>query len=97
MARTLLSARTADSLLTRGRECPRYTNQSGDDQIQSAVLYSQAVRHASQYIRPSVQSRTSVCDWQKTQNFSHQHLASGCSHWAQTIRLRPGLDDMIEV
>ena len=62
-----------------------------------ANLYSQAVRQASQYSRPSVQRRTSSWDWHSTQNFSHQQRASDCSHWAQTMWLMPGLEDMIGV
>jgi hypothetical protein len=46
------------------------------------VLYSQAVRHGSQYIRPSSQMRISRTDWQRTQNFSHWQEFSGCSHCA---------------
>jgi len=69
----------------------------GREPVQFAGLYSQAVRHASQYIRPSTQRRTSSWDWQYTQNFSHAQLASDCSHWAQTIRLTLGLEDMVGV
>jgi hypothetical protein len=64
---------------------------------QFASLYSQAVRQASQYIKPSVQRRTSSTDWQSTQNFSHQQLASTRSHCAQTIWLVAGFEDMLQV
>lgn len=49
----------------------------------SEVLYSQAVRQASQYMRPSPQRRMSITAWQRQQNFSHSHEPSGWSHWAQ--------------
>lgn len=49
----------------------------------SEVLYSQAVRQGSQYIRPSEQMRTSKTPWQRQQNFSQSQLSSGFSHCAQ--------------
>jgi len=41
--------------------------------------------------------RTSSWDWQNAQYFSHPQPASGRSHWAQTIRLTLGLEDMVAV
>ena len=65
--------------------------------FQFATLYSQALRHASQYIKPSVHRRTSSWDWQYTQYLSHKQLSSGRSQLAQTMRLKPGLEDMVRV
>jgi hypothetical protein len=52
-------------------------------------LYSQAVRQGSQYMRPSLQMRISITDWQRQQNFSHSHALSGCSHCAHLYRAGP--------
>ncbi len=34
----------------------------------------------------------SICDWQRTQYFSHSHIFSGISHWAQWILLLVWVD-----
>ncbi|MFZ0800506.1 MAG: hypothetical protein WAM98_22180 [Terriglobales bacterium] len=39
----------------------------------------------------------SIWDWHSTQYFSHQQFASDRSHWAQTIWLTPGFEDMVGV
>jgi hypothetical protein len=39
----------------------------------SEVLWSQALRQGSQYMRPSSQMRMSSCDWHRQQNLSHSH------------------------
>ena len=52
-------------------------------------MYSQAVRQGSQYMRPSLQMRISITDWQRQQNFSHSQALSGCSHCAHLYRAGP--------
>ena len=89
--RSIWDSPPADQARRKGR------SRSAEALSQLAVLYSQASRQASQYMSPSVQRRTSSWDWQYTQNLSHEQLSSGRSHWAQTMRLTPGLEDMVEV